>query len=475
MEILQRSRVRSGALLAAAAFACTLLAPVAAAGRTGRRTPEEREARRLARREASAGQPSGGEGAASASEPAGGAHGALLEGCQLTLEAEPGVVAAGESVVLRGALSCPEGPPAAGEPLAVYQHVAGTRGMSLAGGATTEADGSYRFTTAAVAADSAFVVRDGALRSPRVQVKVGRRVTIGASVPDHADLLIGGQRGLSEAARGNVVTFSGTVSPAAAGATVALQRSDANGGEDWHRIALGTVAADGAYSITHAFGSPGLANVRVVVRTRDGLAPSASEALTFDIERAPHRRLTIASSSDPDVSGGQITISGTLTAASGQTVTLLARMRGGTFAPVATATTGGDGEYSFKQAPTQSSTYRVTGAGTSSATLFEAVAFGVTAKPSATSVQTGQQLTVSGTLTPAETGHPVYLEARDPSGVGFHVIEAGSVEAGGGYSIGYVFDAAGSQSLRVQVPGESGLQGAASEAFDVSVTAPPAP
>jgi hypothetical protein len=185
--------------------------------------------------------------------------------------------------------------------------------------------------------------------------------------------------------------------------------------------------------------------------------------------------LTIESSADPISYGQPTTISGKISAPSGTTLTLLSRnrlQRG--FTPVATTTSGGDGSYAFPvQTPLQSTFYKVTGGGKTSSRLFEGVRYGLTASPSASSVQAGTPLTVSGTVTPGHEGHPVYLQVQNGTGVGFHTVEVSQVH-GSAYTLTHTLYAAGARKLRVKVPGDPENQGVASAPFAVEVTPAPA-
>jgi 5-hydroxyisourate hydrolase-like protein (transthyretin family) len=63
---------------------------------------------------------------------------------------------------------------------------------------------------------------------------------------------------------GQPLTFSGLVSPAKAGHTIYLERQNAQG-TNFHVVAIGSVAADGSYSITRTFFAPGSYVLRVKI------------------------------------------------------------------------------------------------------------------------------------------------------------------------------------------------------------------
>ena len=111
-----------------------------------------------------------------------------------------------------------------------------------------------------------------------------------------------------------------------------------------------------------------------------------------------------------------------------------------------------------------------------SAVLFVGVKYVLTANVSATTVQAGQPLTFSGTVTPAYVGKAVYLERQNQFGTGFHVIDVGSVAPGGTYSITDEVFGTGIGVFRVKVPGDPSNQSPASQLFTIAVTpAPPGP
>ncbi len=142
---------------------------------------------------------------------------------------------------------------------------------------------------------------------------------------------------------------------------------------------------------------------------------------------------------------------------------------------MATTTSGGDGSYAFPvQTPTQSTFYRVRGAGKTSSRLYEGVRYGLTASSSASSVPAGSPVTLSGTVVPGHAGHPVYLQVQNPSAIGFHTVEIGQVTGESTYSISHVFYAAGARKLRVKIPGDPENQGVASQLFALEVTPAPA-
>lgn len=384
--------------------------------------------------------------------------------CHISIFAEPHLITGGESAQLFGQLRCPGGAATANQTVTVYEHSAGKPGFQVLGTATTAAGGFYSIVAPSLTTNSVFYAQAIGTRSPSRPVKVAPQVTLKG--PAETSQLRTG--------RHNVVTFTGTVAPADAGAMLVLQRENATSHEEWHAIQRGSVGAGGVYSITHRFLVPGEANIRVVVRAHNTFSVRGiSNTLSYSISQAQNPRLTIESSADPIPYGQTITLKGVLANGANQPVTLLARARtapGPAFTPVAKTTTDGSGGYSFNQSPLQNTYYRVTGGGVTSTLLFEGIQYVLTAGVSSTTVQSGQALTFSGTVNPVHVGHVVYLERENPFVGGFHVVDVGTVAANGTYSISHPVFGTGKEVLRVKVPGDPANQAVSSSPFDIEVT-----
>lgn len=414
--------------------------------------------------------PAGASAAGTRQHAKSGRHASAIGSCHISIFAEPHLVTSGESVQVfgqLGQLGCPGGATTTGQTITVYQRTAGTGGFQVLGSATTGAGGLYSIVAPNVTANSSFYARAIGARSPNRTVRVAPQVTLKGPV-ETAQLRTG-------TGRHNRVTFSGTVTPADAGAIVVLQRENATSSEEWHVIQREFVGEGGVYSITHTFGVPGDANIRVVVRAHSRFSVRGiSNTLSYNISQTENPRLTINSSTDPIGYGQSTTLTGTLAGGANQPVTLLARTTGTKFAPVTKATTNGSGEYSFVQTPLQNTSYKVTGGAVNSAVLFEGVKNILTAGVSATTVQSGKTLTFSGTVTPARVGHVVYLERENAFGGGFHVVNVGTVAADSTYSIVQPIFGSGKGVFRVKVPGDPVNQAASSSPFTIEVT-PAAP
>jgi len=393
-------------------------------------------------------------------------HPSPLGRCRINIESiAPRLITAGESTEISGRLACRRAN-AGGQAVTLYAHVAGTAGFVPVQSTSTEASGSYKFSTAAENANTAFYVRSHGAQSGRRRLRVAAQVTL-TGPPEGTQI----ETGVPE-------TFSGTVTPATdVGARVILQRQNAITGDEWHRIGVGQVMAGGTYSITHIFRVPGDASIRVLVRS-DGLnIPSPSTSLEYEISQAQNPSLTITSSADPISYGQSVTISGVLAGATtSQPVTLLARtVHQHGFAPVAEVTTGAGGAYSFPaQSPVSSTLYKVKGAGQKSAVLYEGVKDVLTTEVSPSTVQAGAPVTFSGTVAPDHSGHVIYLERQDANGTGFHVIQVGRVLPGSTYSIVHQFYVPGTKIVRIDIPGGPDNGRAVSQPFTITVTPAPA-
>jgi hypothetical protein len=393
-------------------------------------------------------------------------HPSPLGRCRIDIVVAPRQITAGESTEVSGRLACHRHANPGTQPVVLYAHVTGTAGYVPVQSTTTEANGSYKFSTAVETANTSFYVRSHGAQSGRRRLRVAAAVTL-TGPPEGTQI----ETGIPE-------TFSGTVNPTDEGACVILQRQNAITGDEWHRIGIGSVQAGGTYSITHIFRVPGDASIRVLVRS-DGLnIPSESEnMLEYEISQAQNPSLEITSSADPITYGQPVTISGVLAGATtSQPVTLEARtVHQHGFAPVAEVSTGAGGSYSFPaQSPVNSTLYEVRGAGQKSAVLYEGVKSVLSAEVSATTVQAGQPVEFKGTVAPERSGHVIYLERQNAAGTGFHVVQVGRVLPGSEYTIVHQFYVPGTKIVRIDIPGGPDNGRAVSQLFTITVTPAPA-
>lgn len=398
--------------------------------------------------------------------------------CAVNLNVAPRQITAGEPVLAFGRLRCTRRAGMAGQTVKLYERSVGTPGYTLVQSTTTNAFGFYELTQTGVQTNSSFYVRSHRAQSAHRHVKVAAQVTL-SGPPEGTQLFTGVP---------NRVTFTGTVSPADAGAHVILQRQNAITGNEWHKIDAGRVGPEGAFSIVHAFGVPGDANLRVLVRSRHRNISSQSNVLTYEISQAQNPELTINPSTNPISFGQSVTISGVAAGVANMPITLLARTaRQHQFAPVAEATTSASGEYTFPaQSPVNNTFYEVQAAAAvcvhapcnaprrTSAVLYEGVKDLLTAQVSQSTIQAGQALMFSGTVAPDHTGHIIYLERQNASGGNFHVVEVTNVGAGSAYSIAHAVYVPGTKVFRIRIPGGPENEGATSAPFTISVTPAPA-
>lgn len=395
--------------------------------------------------------------------PLGHKHAGVPGTCRISLVAEPHRITSGESVQLFGRLACGASS-TEGQTVTVYGQSVESPGLKVIGTTTTTAGGFYSFVQSDLTSDSSFYTSALSASSATRTVVVAPVVTLKG--PSESMTLYTGVR--------NRVTFEGGVSPADAGAELALQRENATSSEEWHVIQQGIVGAGGAYSITHVFVAPGDANLRIVVRRHGRLSVRGiSNSLSYGISQKENPSLTINTTAYSIGYGSPVTLSGALALGAGKTVTLEARTHGGALGPVSTTTTGPGGEYKFVVTPLQSTAYKVTGGGVSSTVLFVGVKYVLTAGASASTVQSGQPLTFAGTVTPGTEGL-IYLERENPFGGGFHVVDVGSVLPGGTYSITDFIFGTGKAVFRVKAPGNPDNEQTSSTTFPIEITpAPP--
>jgi hypothetical protein len=407
--------------------------------------------------------------------------------CAIHLETPRQPIAMGESATILGELTCPRGVSPGDRQVTVYEQSEPKPGFSPAGSATTtevasssggRPVGAFQVTPAVFNTNSVFYAVSEGAQSAHRTIRVAAQIAATPPTPaEGAQLFAAGARGQS---RNNRVTFAGEVSKLDAGALVVLQREFDTATEEWRAIDRGTVDEQGKYSILHKFLIPGDANVRVVVHPRRINAPSATSPTSYEISQAENPALKIETKADPLLYGESGTITGEVAgAAPGTPVTLLARGRGASFAPVATGKTGSGGGYEFTQTPLANTFYQVSSGASKSSVLFEGVKYALAFTPPASTVQAGQPLTFSGSVLPALSGHVVYLERQGRLKLGWTVIDVGTVGApakpgeAAPFSIVHAFYSQGARRLRVKIPGDPGNQGTASAPFELNVT--PAP
>jgi hypothetical protein len=328
---------------------------------------------------------------------------------------------------------------------------------------TTDAAGFYAFQRLADVVDSNreyFVSSTGVGRSRTLRERVVDVVTL--SGPPSGTPLTTGRP---------ATVFTGTVTPADVGDLVLLQRQSATGnGLSWHTIQRSLVGPGGAFGFNHVFILPGDANIRALVAANNRHLGSGSPSLTYDISQAQNPALTANAAPDPIPYGSSFTISGTLAAGSGQTVTLFAHQAFQPFTAVAQVTTGAGGSYSFPaQSPLHSTYYQVRSSSAKSAILFEGVTDVLSAGASPTTINQGGAVTFSGTVAPDQTGHVIWLQEENAAKTGFHTVQVAPVLPGSTYTIIHQIFQVGTHTFRVEIPGGPENGGANSQFFTITV------
>ncbi len=403
--------------------------------------------------------------------PAGALARPASSNCRVRISVSEPVITAGETVSVIGRGHCPSGASTASLPLAVYQHeatVAPT--LKLVASPNTA---PFDVTSAPISFDSSFYAVISGARSASRNVRVAPQVILNAPTgsPDGAQLLTG---------RHNQVRFTGTVNPATSadnGASVLLEREQATANEEWHPI-QGSTVKEGAFSFLHTFERPGDANLRVTVRPHGPFgARGISNTFSFEISQPQNPQLTILSSAEPASYGQSVTFSGVVAGVTAPTaVTLSGNPHSDTgFSVAQSGMTDSTGHYTLTVPAVQNTFYHVTTATAKSTVLYQGVknVLAMTAVPPTTMVA-GQTFTVSGVVTPARPGHPVYLERENAFHGGFHTITVGHELAGGVFSISHTVNSSTKpETFRIKVPGNPELQAVSSTPFTTLVS--PAP
>ncbi len=368
-------------------------------------------------------------------------------------------VTAGDPVVIFGRLT---GPNHADRLVTLWHRLNTAPRYTPVQSTQTDAQGFYVFFRQkdVVNTNRHWFVRSVGARSRTVYERVFSQVTLNGP-PDGSELLTGPR---------HKVTFTGTVRPYTAGTRVFLQRHNANSENDeWGTIQKSRVDQGGMFTFVHTFRVPGDAQIRVLVKaTRRNIA-SPSNILTYRISQAQNPNLTLNASQNPVVFGQSVVLSGVLKDGAGKEVTLFARTARSGWSQVGQTTAGGDGSYSFTEMPAHNTVYQARGDGRSSAQLYEGVRDLLTANASATTVNAGDPVTFSGTVSPDKTGHVIYLQRQNASGNGFHNVAASVVHTGSTYSITRRLYAPGTSVYRVFIPGGPANWGAASQTFSITV------
>lgn len=374
----------------------------------------------------------------------------------ITINAQPNPDVVGDPVLIFGRLS---GPNVNDKRVVLWHRLAGHSGFTRVASVRTDALGFYEIPRVEGLVTTNrfwFVTSDGA-RSRTVKESVFADVTA---------------NGPSTALTNEPVSITGKVTPNHAGERIYLQRQVGANTDDWRTIDSARIRAGSTYTIVHRFRVADTYTLRTLFGgdRRNLRSPSSSFELVVNQRQNP--KLTIAASADPIDVGQSVNVTGHLAGVSApEPVTLYARPYNGSFSPVATALTNASGDYSFTQTPQTNTVYKVQAVGKSSAQLFEAVRVVLSIQASATTLQTGQTLTLSGTVTPPKPGHSIELQILGDDG-DFHTLQFGTV-SGSTYQINHVVQSPGQKTYRVLLNGGPINAGGHSPTVTVTVTPPP--
>ncbi|WP_026909824.1 hypothetical protein [Patulibacter minatonensis] len=371
-----------------------------------------------------------------------------------TINAAPETTTSGDAVVIYGNAK-------PGAKVVLFHRVNPAKRFSVIQRTTANAAGQYQFTRKAgvVTSNRNWYVNAGGERSRVVNHKVSASISVTGPSTLH---LLTKER----------YVFKGVVAPNHAGDTALLQRQVGTGtSERWKTIDSDRIGRGGGYRITHAFGTPGDANLRVHFAGDRRNIASSSETLSYDVSGRQTKALSIATTNNPLKVGESTTISGKLQGVKAPTtVTLFGRVAGRAFQPVATVQTDASGAYAFAgQAPIANTFYQVRGLGKSSAILFEGVRSVVTASVDQTSVTAGATLTFSGSVSPDKTGRSIVLERQSPNGKSWNAVAVGKIGAGSTFSLQKRVPDSGTKVFRVSIPGGAVNQAGASQPFTINV------
>ncbi len=380
----------------------------------------------------------------------------------LTLTAAPNPIIAGESVVIYGQL---QGSDVAGQTIYLYHRVNPAARFTLVSHTTTDASGGYEFTrqVGVVMSNRSWFVRgpDGT-HSATVKEQVAALVTLHAST--------------TTSFTGSLVVFNGRITPSHAFERVLLQQQTAAAGDVWRTIAVTRTNRDSHFSVVHGFRYPGDKTLRAVFTGDRRNVAGDSDSVTLIVQQREKPAFTLTSSSPIIAEGRSVTLSGKLYKAgttdpkAGVNVTLHAENPNGRWHVVDSIPTASDGSYAFTVTPTYNTTYRATTkAGRVSAPLSQGVQDVVTINQSSDTAEVGGTVTISGNVSPAKSGHEIFLQQLGDDGA-WHDVEASNVTSASTYSFIYQFGEAGAIRLRARVFGGPWNVGAASRMVTVEVS-----
>jgi hypothetical protein len=377
----------------------------------------------------------------------------------LTINAIPNPILAGEGVFIYGYL---QGGTVAGQTIVLYHHLAGTPGYTRVAVTTTDPRGFYEFTRAE---DVVMTNRSWFVRETGVQGVHSR------TVYERVAALVSITPSTTNAVTGQAVTLTGNVTPSHPFEPVVLQEQIGSS-DDWRDLRTGFTGGGSNYAISYRWSLPGAHDVRVLFPGDFRNIRGESDPVTVTVQQKQVTGFTINTSAPLVAYGQPATISGVLDQAGSTTgepntpVTLWARNAyQSQFVPIADATTGSGGSYSFPaQTPAYNTLYQVRttlAPHRQSAVLFEGVKDLVTLTPSSTTTTMGGQVTFTGTVLPDKTGHVIYLQRLGQDG-DWHNVEVGVVRFGSTFGFAWTFGKAGTFEFRARITSDHGNVGGAS-------------
>jgi hypothetical protein len=386
----------------------------------------------------------------------------------LTIHAVPHGIIAGEAVLIYGRLASHQD----GQAIRLYHRIAGQPRFSLISVSHTDQAGRYEFTRPEDIVEtnrSWFVRGTGLTHSRTAQERVAALVSLAASS--------------NSGTTRHPLIFSGHLTPNHAGSVVLLQVQKGSS-DDWRTLKRARVGPNSNYQIDYAWRTAGARDVRVAFRGDAGNAPAASDPVSVVIEQAEVPDFTITTSDPIVTDASPATISGTLfapgattTPEPGATVALFARApQGGPYRELQSTTTDSSGGYHFTVQSTTNEWYQVRTASPprrATAQLFEGVQDAVTMAASTTSSSVGGHITFSGTVSPDQAGHVIYLQKFGADG-DWHTVAARMVHPDSTFSYGWTFGSAGAKQFRARITGGPDNVGGASTEVTVNVVPAPA-
>ena len=150
---------------------------------------------------------------------------------------------------------------------------------------TTDGSGKYAFPPVSPGVSTFYRVQAGGRSSAVLYEGVKYVLTAAASA--------------SSVMSGQPVTFTGTVTPAKAGHAIYLEKQNAGNG-NFHVVAVGTVLADGTYSLTRTFFAPGSYVLRVKIPGDSENGGTASTTFPTTVTPLPSAKVP----PEPPTNGG---------------------------------------------------------------------------------------------------------------------------------------------------------------------------